>query len=97
MCVSIATAMLISTVASVGMGIAQMAMAPDPPSFDSTETGPVSDAPVEQAAKDSRADLATNIKSRKAAVQAGVATPTSLTGPGGVPDEELNLGSNRLI
>ena len=93
MCVSVGTAMIISSVVAAGATVASASMAPSAPSMPALPD----QGPVEQAQKQADASVANRIKATKSKM-GSVATPrTMLSGTMGVADEELNLGGKRLV
>mgnify|MGYP003627741682 CR=1 FL=1 len=90
MCVSVGTAMIISSV----IGAASMAMAPKP---SSPSMPPLpSMEPVKQAQKRADSSVADRIKATRSKM-GNVATPkTMLAGTMGVEDETLNLGGKLI-
>lgn len=67
------------------------------PSISEVSAPVVDDADLKQEEKKAQTNIATSIKSRKAATRAGITSPTLLTGVTGISDDELNLGRNRII
>lgn len=93
MCVSVGTAILISSVVAAGATVASASMAPGPPKMPALP----GQEPVKQAQKAADQSVANRIKATKSKM-GSVATPkTMLSGTMGVGDEELNLGGKSLL
>ena len=93
MCVSVGTAMLISSAITAGATLGSAAMAPSAPKMPQLPSA----EPIKQAEKAADQSVANRIKATKSKM-GSVATPrTMLSGTMGVGDEELNLGGTRLV